>query len=64
VSDGLNYTTIDLVVTVAKEKTSSVLPLVAGVAVVAVAAFAIAMLMMRRKPGIRKEKEEEDVRLP
>jgi len=64
VSDGLNYTTVDLAVTVAKEKTSSILPLVAGIAVALIVVVALAVLLMRRKPGMRKKKEEEDVRLP
>ena len=65
VSDGANYTTASLTITVVKEKTSNTLVLVIGVVVVvAVAAVATAVLLKRRKPGMRVKKEEEDVRLP
>ena len=64
VSDGTNYTTAELAVTVAKEKTSSLLPLIIGVVVVAAVVAVVALLVMRRKPGMKKMKEEEDVRLP
>jgi len=65
VSDGVNYTTATLAITVVKEKSSNNLSIVIGVAVVAViAAVAVAVLVMRRKPGTRMKKEEEDVRLP
>ena len=65
VSDGVNYTEVSLAVTVVKEKAPSILPLALGIAVAVIAVVAIAVMMMRRrKPGLRKEKEEEDVRLP
>ena len=65
VSDGVNYTTASLAVIVEKESKSSNLTLIIGIAVVlVVAAVAIALLIKKRKPGIKKEKEEEDVRLP
>ena len=65
VSDGVNYTTSSLVVTVLEEETSNIIPLVIGIVlVVAVVAVAAVVLMRRRKPGMRVKKEEEDVRLP
>jgi len=65
VSDGVNFTTASLAITVEKESKSSNSALIVGIAVaIAVVAVAVALLIMKRKPGIRKEKEEEDVRLP
>lgn len=65
VSDGVNYTTVSLSIIVEEEQKSSDLGLYIGLAVaVAVIAVVIAVLMMKRKPGARIRKEEEDVRLP
>ena len=66
VSDGVNYTTSSVTVTVVKEKTSSNnnLPVVIGIVVVVAVVVAAIILLKRRGLGSRMKREEEDVRLP